>query len=183
MNRNSNELSKRLNNMKRQVNLMSNKSVSSIDNETNKSLLDGLPVVISLITLSVFLYVRPEYLGYKTVSMIISIIVVIIGFIGLSIELNKIGEGVSDFIIGLIFLIIWGTVYHFYSVVWLNAIMLFFMVFGIYGTSKGLIKMLFGILSNPSQGDKKKRLIILIIQLIGFGATILQYLTSFKIMK
>ncbi|SEG79598.1 hypothetical protein [Paenibacillus sp. UNC499MF] len=155
--------------------------------EKKKEPLGGIAVAISMILVALFLFFNPSYLGIVIVTNTVSTVLMVIGIIGLSIEINKIiGEkplGFDDAGLGFAFLVFWVIIYHYFDGVIINWILLLFLFFGLYGSVLGIAKII-NFVSFEVHNTKQKwlRFAVFIIQVLGFGATILQYLTSFKLM-
>lgn len=166
---------------------------------------DGIALAVAAFAISIFLYFRPRYFGALTTGAAIALIV--LGFAGLGIELNKItseeldslmnrdkGLGIFDNLgIGIALLIVWGALYHYFPITWVNILTFPVLFFGTYGTVLGLFNVLFLVLiksgsktaSSRSGSDKPTipaiRIVVVISGLVGFIASLLQILQFFKV--
>jgi hypothetical protein len=153
---------------------------------TLEDVINGISIAISFLVFALLIYMFPNYLGNTILSTILSIIFVVIGLIGLSFELSKLNEqklGFDDIGIGLGLLIIWAVIHHYFPYIWVNWLTTLLFVFGTYGTILGSFKNIYSF-AFKTQDNKTRwlKIGIFLVQLLGFGATILQYLTSFKFM-
>ncbi|RLG71458.1 MAG: hypothetical protein DRO11_04420 [Methanobacteriota archaeon] len=166
----------------------------------------GIALAVSAFTISIFLYFQPQYFGALTTPVAIALI--ILGFAGLGIELDKIvigkeveslidrekGPGVFDNLgIGIALLVVWGTLYRYFSTIWVNVLTSPVLLFGTYGTVLGLVNVLFLILvkssdkaaSPQNEPDRPGLLAIKVISAIpgvlGFIASLIQILQFFGI--
>ncbi len=80
------------------------------------------------------------------ISRIASIIIGIIGIIGMTIELSKLIEkkinGITDFGVGITLLVIWGSTYYYFNHPICNFLILFLLLLGCYGCLIGIDKIL-----------------------------------------
>jgi len=165
----------------------------------------GIALAVAAFTISIFLYFQSQYFGALTTPAAIALVV--LGFAGLGIELNKItsggldslidpekGPGIFDNLgIGIAFLVIWGALYHYFPIVWVNVLTSPVLLFGTYGTVLGLVNVLFLVLaksnakttSAQSGPDKPGLLAIKIVSavsgVLGFIASLIQILQFFGV--
>jgi len=117
----------------------------STENKKN-DFIEGLSVGTSFLTVSLFVYLRPEFLYNTLLSHVIGLIVGIVGFIGIMIELNKKNknyrEGADDITIGgiiIIIIILLNKYLHFFVV---HLVILILLFLAVYGILLGIFKML-----------------------------------------
>jgi hypothetical protein len=120
----------------------------------------GIALAVAVFTISIFLYFQSQYFGALTTPAAIALIV--FGFAGLGVELNRItseefdslidrekGPGVFDNLgIGIAFLVAWSALYHYFPTVWMNVLTSPVLLFGTYGTVLGLVNLVFPVLAN-----------------------------------
>lgn len=150
-----------------------------------EDIIEGISLSIVFIAIGIALYFLPTFFLNEIFTAIVSIISLIIGIIGLSIELSKMSEksiGRDDFGVGLGFLIAWAAIYFYVPFKWVNFVSVFILFFGLYGFTSGLIKMVYGFFK---EGDSKSRILIkfllIILQLIGFISAVLTITSAFTI--
>ena len=77
---------------------------------------DGVALAGSFILIVMFLSVKSDYLGHQLISRIVAIIFGILGIGGMTCELSKIIDkkidGIIDFGVGILILVLWGFIYY-----------------------------------------------------------------------
>lgn len=116
-------------------------------------------------------------------SYSLTILFLLIGIIGLGIELNKLGDqtvklGFDDLGIGSALLIVWATIYYFFPIWWVNLITIILLFFGVYGTTVGAIKIMRNLFLS-----KKGFLVKLPIVIVQFAAFIAAIFTILSILN
>jgi len=165
----------------------------------------GIALAMAAFAISIFLYFRSQYFGALTTGAAIALIV--LGFAGLGIELNKMtsegldlltnrgkGPGVFDNLgIGIALLVVWGALYRYFPIMWVNVLTSPVLLFGTYGTILGLVNALFLVLiksdsktvSSQSESDKPgvlaSKIAVAISGVVGFIASLIQILQFFKV--
>lgn len=113
----------------------------------------GIALVAAFFSISILLYFESSYFGSFT--KVVAIALIVLGFAGLGIELEKMintqqdgadreeGDvGVFDNIgIGTAMLVVWGALYHYFPVVWVNILTSAVLLFGAYGVALGLMNL------------------------------------------
>lgn len=152
--------------------MQSNSELEVIEEQTeeheSKKILEGIAVAFGLLTGGLLLYFIPDFLGNKTITLIVSICLFIFAIVGFSNEISKTIDKSYDFtsnvVIGGIVIVGAFSLHYYFSSWWLNLISLILFMVGIYGlvlgimqlsaylfnknrTSQGLTKVLFLILS------------------------------------
>lgn len=105
----------------------------------------GFALSLAFLVGTTFLYVRPEYLASPALSLLVGTVLGLFGAIGFFIELNKLSGrhdlGLDNVGVGIALLVIWAVTYlklpH-HPV--LNFVLLFVLLFGLYGVFRGLIQ-------------------------------------------
>jgi hypothetical protein len=165
----------------------------------------GIALAISAFAISIFLYLQPQYFGALTKAVAIAL--TCLGFAGLGIELNKITSEELDSLInrekgpgifnnlgfGIASLIVWGALYHYFRITWVNVVTSVVLLIGVYSTTLGLVNCLFFVLTRPSskadlsqsESDRRWSLAIKIVAAIsgvtGLIASLIQILQFLKI--
>lgn len=108
---------------------------------------NGLALAGACIIILIFLSFNLDYLGNVLISRIASIIIGIIGIIGMTIELSKLIEkkinGITDFGVGITLLVIWWSIYYYFNHPICNFLILFLLLLGCYGCLIGIAKILY----------------------------------------
>ena len=92
-----------------------------IFSEKIDSSINGFAIVVSFIGIGMFLAYHKNYFGNTIVSKIVQWIFIIIGGLGLCVEISNLRknnpkkniEGISDFVMGITFLVIWWIIYNY----------------------------------------------------------------------
>ena len=180
-------------------------STATQDTKKRSDVRTGIALAVGSFTISIFLYFQSQYFGALTTPAAIALIV--LGFAGLGIELNKITSekldslidtekrpGIFDNLgIGIALLVVWGALYHYFPIVLVNVLTFPVLLFGTYGTVLGLVNILFLVsakssaktTSAQSESDKPGLLAIKIVSAIsgvlGFIASLIQILQFFGV--
>lgn len=148
-----------------------------------KQFLDGINVSATLITFGIILYFLPNFFIYETLTSIVSIFSIIIGIMGLSIELSKKngeGLGLSDLGVGLGLLILWVFIYYYFPYIWINFLSFILLLIGLYGSIGGFLKLCYGILAKgKSKSNVVLNLLVVLIQVIGFISAVITIVSAF----
>lgn len=133
-----------------------------IFSEKVDSSIDGFALISSFIGIGIFLIYHNDYFGSIIISKIVQWLFIIVGGLGLCVEISNLHKnnskknikGVEDFIAGIILLFIWWMIYSNLNMWYINIINLFFLMFGLYETSEGFLKMIYSIFKIKKE-DKK----------------------------
>lgn len=151
----------------------------------SQDLENGLSVIITFLTIAGFLYFDPSHLGNLILSYVLTFLFLLIGIIGLGVELNKLANGnsdklgFSDLFLGMGMGTCWIIIYYFREGSLSNLVFLPLLLISIYGISKGLIKILKNLFSSESQFIFKLPLVI--FQFTAFIAAIFTILNILKL--
>lgn len=153
----------------------------SIDDSIN-----GLALGVSFSLVSAFVLWQSDYFYFPIFSYGVGAILGIIGIACCTIEITKISKikGIDDFILGIIFLLVWGIEYYFFDVVWLNIILFVALLFGGYGVLKGVLEIAYSFILNV-KGRKgiAKNALLLLTQFFGLILTVLNILKLVGVIK
>lgn len=152
-----------------------------------EEIINGLALGLTLIAFAIILiYFFPSHLYSKTITRIVALIFLAIGFMGTSIELSKIDEGeyslsFDDFGIGIGFGVLWGLIiYHTPPISWINATTTPLLLLALYGTSRGLGDLLYKLLSKKYQGSPTKliaRVSLMFVEVLSGVVVIFELIT------
>lgn len=129
------------------------------------SLINGLTLGFAFIVVGLFLLFVPDYFGNKLVGKIVRWIFIVIGTLGLYLEVRKLKpisniKGFDDLWSSTIFLGVWAALYFlFHDPLW-NILGFFCMMFGTYGAFLGLFRIMYSIHLNRKNKVKAKGTII-----------------------
>jgi len=130
----------------------------------------GIALAVTAFIVSIFLYFQSQYFGSFTKAA--AIFLIVIGFGGLGIELEKLtsdkrrsiinqkkGSGIFDNLgIGLALFVVWATLYFYFPIIWVNVLTSGFLLFSVYGMALGFTNMLFRV---PSKSRTKNSSIVI----------------------
>ncbi|AJA48650.1 hypothetical protein CPAST_c25810 [Clostridium pasteurianum DSM 525 = ATCC 6013] len=154
-----------------------------------KNTKDELALSFSFLIIGLYFVFIPKFFGNEFITRTVSIIVILIGILGLTIELNKIIEkhkiiGFDDFGVGLILVIITQLLHYYFLYIWLNVLFSFILLLGIFGLVRGLITIIGNMsINKPSIKNMLIKALIIISQIIAFIAALLQSMQILKIVK
>ena len=134
-----------------------NKEVMFSENIDNS--IKGFALVVTFIGTGTFMIFHREYLGDTIISKIIQWLFIIIGIVGLCVEIcdlmknkkEKQIQGLSDLVLGIVFLVIWWLMYINNTA---NIISFAFLVLGLYGTSRGTLEVAYSFINLNKNGKK-----------------------------
>ena len=180
-------------------------SVKTQDVKKRADVRSGIALAVAAFAISIFFYFQPQYFGALTTAAAIALIV--LGFAGLGIELNKITSEELDSLIdrekgpeifdklgiGIALLIVWAALYHYFPMTLVNVLTFPVLLFGAYGTTLGLVNALFFVMTKSgskaalsrSESDRPWSLALNIATaisgVVGFIASLIQILQFFQI--
>ena len=154
------------------------------------SKINGFAISVAFITVGTLLIYDNSYFGNEIVSIIIRWLFIIVGALGLSIELSKIGngeiKGIGNFAVGSLFFAIWLALYLTVSIWFVNSIVFLFLIFGSYGMYKGLLEIIYSLRQLTKVKEKKSSVIadimLLITTILGLILVVIQILQQLKVM-
>lgn len=159
--------------------------ISKKDSDVSKveDIQNGIAISITFFCVSGLLYFNPNYTGSVILSYLLTTLFLLIGIIGLGVELNKLGDqsvklGFDDLALGLGLLAVWVTFYYFFPVWWVNLLTIVFLFLGVYGITIGAIKILRNLFLS-----KKSFLVKLPIVIVQFSAFLAAIFTILNVLK
>lgn len=153
----------------------------------------GFALAITLLSVAAFLYLSPNYLASEIITRITGLLLAIVGTGGLGFELSRLSGrgrtfGFDNLGLGLGFIGIWAIIYHFSPGWFINAPILLLLLFGLYGTTLGIIELLKSLPFNqpvqsqaPTAIELFTRGFVAIATLAGLVLTLLQIAKILKI--
>lgn len=157
--------------------------------ERMKSIKGGLALGLGFLVVATYLMFTPEYFGNDTITRVVSIIIFLLGIIGLSLELNKlVGEhkkiGFDDFGLGLTLVIIWAILHYYFPQTWVNIILFFLLLLAVYGMLLGFINIIHSIIIDTSSIRKKTvKALVVLAQIVAFIGALLQSMQILKLIS
>ncbi len=130
--------------------------------ENIDSSINGFSIVIAFIGIGTFLAYNNDYFGISLISNIVKWIFIVIGGIGLCLEISNLRknktkkqiQGISDLILGVVFLLIWWLIYTNFNIWYANIINFLFLILGLYGSSRGILEIGYSII-NLNRNNQK----------------------------
>ena len=117
--------------------------------------------MLSFLSVGVFLLLFPSYFGNKLAATIIRWIFIIIGIIGLTLELSKTKsstiKGFDNFIIGVALVGVWTALLVYIDIWWINVISFFIFLIGSYVLYRGLIEIIYSIIQTVRTHKETKK--------------------------
>ena len=168
-----------------------------IFSEKIDSSINGFAIVVAFIGIGLFLAYHNDYFGNTIVSKIVQWIFIIIGGLGLCVEISNLRknnpkkniEGISDFVMGITFLVIWWIIYNNLNIWYINIINLFFLMFGLYGSWRGILEIGYSFFKTNKQDKKSsilsfiKELILIISEILAIVVAIINILQATNLIQ
>ena len=144
-------------------------------------------VALTFLIIGIFLTYNKNYFQNEIVSTVIKIIFIFFGIIGFITFVGKFNKnhqikGMDNLIAGIVIFLIWFFIYFYVKSTIANTIMFFFLIFGLYGTCRGVLEILYS-LKNESKNilGAIKKMIPIISELFGIMLIAIQILQALKI--
>lgn len=167
------------------MNPKSKKQKEIIFSEKIDSRIDGLTLGWAFIVVGLFLLLVPDYFGNKLAGQIVRWIFIVVGTLGLFVEFGKIKpvsdiKGFDDLWVGILLIAAWAALFFLLQNSLWNIIGFFFLVFGLYGASRGLLRIIYSIHLNrmhksQSKGSVVSDVIIFLTKVISLAVVVLQF--------
>lgn len=128
------------------------------------SKIDGLALGFSFIFVGLFLLLVPDYFGNKIAGQIVRWIFVVIGGLGLLVELQKSKpvaniKGFDDLWSGVFLISGWAVIFFIVKNSLWNIAGLFFLIFGLYGACRGSARIIYSVWLNRKKKVNTKGVI------------------------
>lgn len=125
------------------------------------SKITGLALVLAFLSIGLFLLLFPSYFGNKLAATVIRWIFILIGIIGLMVELSKTKstniKGFDDFIIGVVLVGVWIALFICINIWWINVISFFIFLIGLFGLYQGLIEIIYSAIQTVRNREETKK--------------------------
>lgn len=154
------------------------------------SRIDGLTLGFAFIVIGLFLLFVPDYFGNKLAGQIVRWIFIVIGTLGLSVELGKLKpisdiKGFDDLWVGVLFLSVWAALFFLLRNSLWNIVGFFSLIFGMYGTFRGLLRIIYSIQQNrknkaQSKGTILSDILIFLTKIASLALVVLQLLKAIQ---
>jgi hypothetical protein len=162
---------------------MDKKEKKIIFSEEVDNKISGLAVVLGFLSIGIFLLLFPSYFGNKLATALTRWIFILIGIIGLIIELSKTKgsniKGLENFIVGIVLLGMWTVLFLYKNIWWINIISFFIFLIGLYGLYLGSIQIVYSIIQTVRSHKETKKSVttdigLLLTKVLGLVLVILQ---------
>ena len=158
------------------------------------SSISGFALVVTFIIVGVFLIFNKDYFGNEVVATVIQWAFIIIGCLGFGTEISKMNKnrgikGIDNLITGIVVISIWAIIYYFIKH-WIgNVVGFLFLVFGLYGSCRGIIEIGYSIISISKEHKKEnenklgiiKEIILMLSEIAGMALIVVQILQAIKV--
>lgn len=121
---------------------------------------NGQAIGLSFLSIGFILQFLPEYFGNAWVTNTIKIVFIIIGALGMCLELGKKKseiKGLDNFLLGILFGGLWWFLYYKFDYWMLNIAIFVLLIIGVYAFFLGFQQILYSMIGRK-QGDKTKSL-------------------------
>jgi hypothetical protein len=158
------------------------------EHESKKKILEGIAVAFGLLTGGLLLYFIPNFLGNKTITLIVSICLLILAIVGFSNEISKTIDKSYDFtanvVMGGIVIIGAFSLHYYFSTWWVNLISLILFMIGIYGLVLGIMQFLAYLFNkNRTSQGLTKVLFLVISQILTLSSALVAIIQALGIKK
>ncbi|WP_368900610.1 hypothetical protein [Oceanobacillus oncorhynchi] len=147
--------------------------------------LNGIAVALSLLIISTFLYMYPEYLGINIISNIIGTILGIIGLVGFILEIGKFDEDFSEGFkylgVGIFLTLIIIICLIFLQYFFVRIIILFLGLLSIYSLLLGVFYIVYIVINKTDKKQSIKGVLAATLNVLIFVLTVLQLLEILNI--
>ncbi|MDM8100925.1 hypothetical protein [Oceanobacillus oncorhynchi] len=147
--------------------------------------LNGIAVALSLLIISTFLYMYPEYLGFNILSNSIGTFLGIIGLVGFILEIGKFDEDFSEGFkylgVGIFLTLISIACIYFLQYLFVKIIILFLSLLSIYSLLLGLFYIVYIVLTKKDKKQSIKGVLATTLNFLIFVLTVLQLLEILNI--
>lgn len=148
--------------------------------------INGLSLASAFLIVGALMLLLPDYLHSKVSTYSVAYLIITIGLFGLGQVLNKLNGDKNnvlsnDFAIGFMSLILWMIMYYHFDNPIVNLLILSLLFMGIYGISRGAVRLIFGVLSTKSVNDAVSKGIFTLINFTVALAALYEALKKFGI--
>ena len=154
-------------------------------NENQKNVIEGFSLALSMLIVSLFLYMNPEFLKVEKVSYITGTILGIIGIVGIFIELGRLNEkfeeSLKDIIASVLLALCVYTIYLYFTNMFVKFVIIFFALISLYAFIRGLLKIIVNIINEKKSKILFTQLIALLLNILLIGLTVLQIVQIFNL--
>jgi len=135
---------------------------------------DGLSLSFAFLLSGLLSFLLPNFLGNEVATNCLVFVLIMIGLLGLGIEMNKLNKSKkkfidSDFVIGFVLIMVWIFTYHFFEDPMLNFLYLSVFFFGVFGISRSILRLINEILKTE---DRKTAIYKGVLGTIKFAITL-----------
>lgn len=148
--------------------------------------INGLSLASAFLIVGALMILLPDYLHNKVSTYSAAYLIITIGLFGLGQELNKLNGDKNnvlsnDFAIGFMSLILWMILYYHFDNPIVNLLILSLLFMGVYGISRGTVRLIFGVLSTENVNDAVSKGIFTLINFTVALAALYEALKKFGI--
>jgi hypothetical protein len=154
--------------------------------DSTKGFIDGLSLSLAFLISSIVLYFVPDFIWHPLITRSLGVLMGIIGILGFLVELNKtpiknpeVKEALREVGAGLFIGVIIIFLLYFFTNGLIHLIITFLMVLSIYGTLKGVFKLV--VATEFSKANVFQKIPLIVLNIAIFTLTIMQLLQIFKI--
>lgn len=167
-----------------------NKQKKIIFSEEIDSKIDGLTLGFAFIIVGLFLLLVPNYFGNELVGQIVRWIFIVIGALGLLVELSKskpISEikGFDSLWVGVLFLAGWAALFFLVKDSLWSVAGFFCLIFGTYGVLQGVFQIIYSIRLNQknkvqTKGNIASDMLLFLTKLVSLALVVFQLIKAIQ---
>ena len=148
----------------------------------------GFALVLALVVTGLILQFDSSYFGNAIITKVIQWIFIVIGALGMAVEIGKIKSsvtGIDNLLIGIIILAGWYALYRAFNQWYTNIIAFILLFFGAYGAFLGSLQMVYSLShreikekTEEAKRQEKGDIILLITKLLGVVLVVMQIIKA-----
>lgn len=170
------------------------KEKKTMFSEEIDSTINGLSLGISFVIIGLILTFKSDYFGNNIANSIVQWCFIIIGALGLAVEVPKFLkrngiQGTDDLLLGAFFFGVWLILYLLVSKTWVNILSFFLLLIGLYALIKGAVEIFYSLSCASKNGQKTNKIsikklftniILLLTQLASFALVVVQIVKALQ---
>ena len=148
----------------------------------------GFALVLALVVTGLILQFDSTYLGNAIITKVVQWIFIVIGALGMAVEIGKIKSsvtGIDNLLIGIIILAGWYALYRAFNQWYTNIIAFILLFFGAYAAFLGSLQMVYSLShreikekTEEAKRQEKGDIILLITKLLGVVLVVMQIIKA-----
>ena len=150
--------------------------------------INGSALVLAFVLVGLILQFDPAYLGNDVITRIVQWVFIVIGLLGMSVELQKSKSsivGLDNFLLGILFFGGWFALYKGFDRWWINIVALLPLFFGAYAIFLGVEQIIYSLShqtkmpkSDERKNEEKADILLFLTKLLGVVLVVIQIIKA-----